>query len=96
MQGPDTNLESIAAIREAMRQAEPCQVTMINYRKDGTAFNNLIALKPLIEASGLMAFMVAVNAEVSDSFDDMKPKLLQMDRLLKMIPDRLKLTAPPR
>ena len=64
MQGTRTAEDSIDAMREAMRQRTGCSVKITNYRKDGSSFNNMISLKPLLDATGRMLFMVAVNIEV--------------------------------
>jgi hypothetical protein len=41
--------ESIARLTEALREAKPLKVAITNWRKDGTAFRNLLAIKPIMD-----------------------------------------------
>ena len=49
LQGPDTNPEAINCIRQAVRSRTDCQVTLLNYRKDGTPFWNELYMSPVRE-----------------------------------------------
>jgi hypothetical protein len=44
--------ESIARLTEALREAKPLKVAITNWRKDGTAFRNLLAIKPIMDQNG--------------------------------------------
>lgn len=71
-----------------------CMVKITNYRKNGDPFNNMLTLRPLCDREGHMIFGVSINVEVIDSFERLKPLLMQADCLLKLIPDRIALPAP--
>jgi PAS domain S-box-containing protein/diguanylate cyclase (GGDEF)-like protein len=45
---------TVAHIREAMKAAEPMDVTLRNYRKDGSAFWNRLSLKPIAVGGELL------------------------------------------
>nr|AML76435.1 putative LOV domain-containing protein [Pherosphaera fitzgeraldii] len=47
LQGPDTDRRTVLQIREAIRQEKSCQVTILNYKKDGARFWNLFHLAPV-------------------------------------------------
>ena len=47
LQGEDTDPEKVAQMRAAIEANEPVQVTLKNYRKDGTMFWNEVTLAPL-------------------------------------------------
>merc|ERR1711871_1869668 len=47
LQGPKTDATSVATIREAIRTGTSCKLRLVNYRKDGSIFNNMISLRPL-------------------------------------------------
>lgn len=47
LQGEDTDPEAVARMRAAIEDGEPVQVTLRNYRKDGTLFWNEVTLAPL-------------------------------------------------
>jgi PAS domain S-box-containing protein len=66
LQGRDTDQPQIAEMRDALRRRLPCHVVLRNYRKDGSPFNNEIALSPLFDAAGELRFYVAVLHEVTE------------------------------
>ena len=47
LQGPDTEQEDIARIREAINEERDVTVELLNYKKDGTPFRNRFFLCPL-------------------------------------------------
>nr|AML77188.1 putative LOV domain-containing protein [Diselma archeri] len=47
LQGVDTDRRTVLEIREAIRQEKSCQVSILNYRKDGTSFWNFFHLAPV-------------------------------------------------
>nr|AML77792.1 putative LOV domain-containing protein [Teucrium chamaedrys] len=46
-QGPETDRRSVMAIREAIREERPIQISLLNYRKDGTPFWMLFQMCPV-------------------------------------------------
>ena len=74
------------AVARGIRSAKKTTVRVTNYRKDGSAFLNMLSLRPIVDASGAFRFMIGIIVEVTDSFSQMKPKLMQVDRLLKLLP----------
>jgi PAS domain S-box-containing protein len=93
LQGPSTSEESVASIREAIRTGTRAVVRVVNYRKDGSLFNNMLTLRPIFDDAGHMVFMVAISVAVSNSFKRMKPLLTQLNRLNHLLPERLNLPA---
>ena len=65
LQGPDTDPASIAALRDSIRDGRPCVVELLNYRKDGTAFWNSIAISPVRDADGQLIHFVGVQTDVT-------------------------------
>jgi PAS domain S-box-containing protein len=66
MQGPDTDPAAVAKLREAVRAGRACSVELLNVRKDGTTFWNLLALSPVIGADGRVTHFIGVQTDVSD------------------------------
>ena len=93
LQGPSTSEESVASIRDAIRTGTRAVVRLVNYRKDGSLFNNMLTLRPIFDDAGHMVFMVAISVAVSNSFKRMKPLLTQLNRLNHLLPERLNLPA---
>lgn len=58
LQGPGTDPEAVQAMRAAIDAGKPCDVTLLNYRRDGTAFMNRVLLQPVRNLEGrLMAYV---------------------------------------
>ena len=47
LQGPASEIDAVGLIREAMQQGKVAKIALTNYKKDGTSFVNLLALKPV-------------------------------------------------
>jgi PAS domain S-box-containing protein len=65
LQGAATDPEAVAKIRRALEEDEPVTVTMLNYRKDGTAFWNELSISPVFDAEGRVIHHVGVQADVT-------------------------------
>ncbi|KAL7260976.1 hypothetical protein ACSBR1_006610 [Camellia fascicularis] len=64
-QGPKTNRRSVMAIREAIREERSIQITMLNYRKDGTPFWMLFHMCPVFgKEDGRVIHFVGVQVPI--------------------------------
>ena len=45
LQGQHTEQEQVTVIIRALQRAEPCQLTLTNYKKNGQEFQNLFSMK---------------------------------------------------
>ena len=50
LQGTETAQEGVQAIRAALQERRACEVTLRNYRKDGSLFWNNLRLAPVVGA----------------------------------------------
>lgn len=91
---PSSNTETVEQLRQAMQSATDVQVQLLNRRKDGEDFLHMLALRPLFDSEGLYRFMLSVSLEVTESYGDMKHHLMQLDRLLKLIPKKMPVPSP--
>jgi PAS domain S-box-containing protein len=66
LQGADTDPDSLAAIRLALREQRDCHVVLKNYRKDGTPFWNELAISPVRDDENKVTHFVAWQTDVSD------------------------------
>ena len=64
LQGPDTNRETVKAIKDAIAAEEPLTVNLLNYRKDGSKFWNQLQLVPVKDASGRAVQYVGAQHEI--------------------------------
>ncbi|HWO99999.1 MAG TPA: PAS domain S-box protein [Methylococcus sp.] len=66
LQGPDTDPEAIEKIRGAIRAGQPCEVTLKNYRKDGTLFWNELLISPVRDEEGVVTHYIGIQTDVTE------------------------------
>lgn len=67
LQGPDTEVGSVAVINGAIRRGESCCVRITNYKRSGEIFKNLLIMNAMADASGTTRFFTGVQKELTDS-----------------------------
>ncbi len=65
LQGEGTDPKEVQKIRDAIRNAEPVSVRLLNYRKDGTPFWNLLTMTPIMTPDGRLSQVVGVQVDVT-------------------------------
>jgi len=65
LQGQHTEQDQVAAIIRALQRAEPCQLTLTNYKKGGVEFQNLFSMKPVHDSDGVYRYTIGVQCEVN-------------------------------
>ena len=78
LQGPDTAPDKIESIREAIRQQQELSLELLNYRKDGTPFWNLLRISPIFNESHALIAYVGVQQDVTEQkrLDRMKDEFV--------------------
>jgi PAS domain S-box-containing protein len=66
LQGPDTDVQVVRAIREAIAAAKPFHGELLNYRKDGEPFWNDLSIMPVFDARGEPTQFVGVQRDVTE------------------------------
>ncbi|MGD8275986.1 MAG: PAS domain-containing protein, partial [Thiohalocapsa sp.] len=56
LQGDDSEQPGIAEIRAALADQRPVEVTLRNYRKDGSRFYNRLSIRPLLDPDGKVIY----------------------------------------
>ncbi|CAM9252965.1 unnamed protein product [Choristocarpus tenellus] len=92
LQGPDTEPESIAVIRNTLAKGQDCHVKLTNYRKNGEKFQNLLSMKPVFDADDIYRYVIGVQFEILQD-QGLKKRLVQLDKLLRLLPSRLNLKS---
>lgn len=69
LQGPDTDPEAVADLREALSTWQPVTVELRNYRRDGTPFRNRVSLVPVADEAGTVTNWFGIQAAVEDAPD---------------------------
>jgi PAS domain S-box-containing protein len=65
LQGPATDRSVVQVMRKALDDAQSVTVTVLNYRKDGTAFWNEVSMSPVFDGAGTLTNFVGVQADVT-------------------------------
>ena len=63
-QGKETLEADVDRIRQAIASKSEASVNLLNYRKDGTTFNNQFFLAPLLSDSGDLQYFIGVQCSV--------------------------------
>src|SRR3954453_23252973 len=66
LQGPATDRQTVAKLRAALDTGKDISATLLNYRKDGTAFWNQLAMSPVYDADGVLTHFVGVQTDVTE------------------------------
>ena len=66
LQGPDTEEEPVATMREGIDTDEPVTTEVLNYRKDGTPFWNRVTIAPVYNNSGDIEQYVGFQEDVTE------------------------------
>lgn len=88
LQGPETDPESVELIRDAVENNQKCHVNILNYRKNGEKFHNLLSLKPVFGPSNDCEYYIGVQYEITNA-SMMVTRLLLHERLLAMLPSHI-------
>ena len=65
LQGRDTNKDALREIAEAVRQGREVSAELLNYRKDGSSFWNLLYVCPIRDESGRITYFFGYQRDIS-------------------------------
>lgn len=65
LQGPDTDAEAVARIRQAIRNEQSIEVVLLNYKKDGTKFWNHLELSPVCDSDSRCAHYIGILQDIT-------------------------------
>jgi PAS domain S-box-containing protein len=66
LQGPETDAEQVAKLRDAIDEARETELTLRNYRADGTAFWNRLSIAPVRAEDGTLESFVGFQKDVTE------------------------------
>ncbi|WP_430912174.1 PAS domain S-box protein [Methylobacterium sp. sgz302541] len=69
LQGPETDPEAVAHLREAVAAPRSVELDICNHKKDGTPFWNRLLLAPVNDANGQLAYFFASQFDVTRERD---------------------------
>nr|AML76785.1 putative LOV domain-containing protein [Mertensia paniculata] len=81
LQGADTNPEDVAKIREALEAETSYCGRLLNYKKDGTQFWNLLTISPIKDEAGRVLKYIGMLVEVSKHTEGLKENMMRPNGL---------------
>lgn len=69
LQGNDRNQEARYQISEAMKNQKSIEVTLRNYKKDGTLFHNKLKIVPLFDRKKRVIYYLGVQYDITEHVD---------------------------
>ena len=69
LQGQDRDQEARYQIAEAMKKHEPVEVTLRNYKKDGSLFHNRLKIVPLFDKKQRVIYYLGVQYDITQHVD---------------------------
>jgi PAS domain S-box-containing protein len=66
LQGAATDPAAVETLRRAVREGIPCEVTLVNYHKNGSPYRVHIAIQPIRNANGHLLGFAAAEREIRD------------------------------
>ncbi|KAL2470419.1 Phototropin-1 [Abeliophyllum distichum] len=81
LQGKDTDPEDVAKIREALESGTTYCGRLLNYKKDGTPFWNLLTIAPIKDETGKVLKYIGMQVEVSKHTEGAKEKMTRPNGL---------------
>jgi len=79
LQGPGTDREAVARIHAAVDDGSTVGETLLNYRKDGTAFWNQLTISPVHDDHGTLTHFVGVQADVTARVETARSREAALD-----------------
>ena len=82
LQGSATDPTQVAALRAGVQGGHDVTVTLLNYRKDGSAFWNQCTLSPIHDPAGVLTHYVGIQADVTArvTADDERDRAVAAER----------------
>ncbi|MCB0667649.1 MAG: SpoIIE family protein phosphatase [Saprospiraceae bacterium] len=66
LQGPGTDKDAVAKIRQAIQDNKSLTLELLNYKKDGSPFWNRLSISPIRNSGGKVTHYVGVQSDISE------------------------------
>ncbi|GMI88394.1 phototropin 2, NON PHOTOTROPIC HYPOCOTYL 1-LIKE [Hibiscus trionum] len=81
LQGPETDTKEVAKIKDAVKNGKSYSGRLLNYKKDGSPFWNLLTLNPIKDDQGKTIKFIGMQVEVSKYTEGVNEKALRPNGL---------------
>jgi PAS domain S-box-containing protein len=82
LQGEDRNQLARQQIAEAMKKHESLEVTLRNYKKDGTLFHNRLKITPLFDRKKRVIYYLGVQYDITEQVN-LNNEIKELNDLLR-------------
>ena len=65
LQGPNTDPQTVAQIRQGIAQRREVKATLLNYRKDGQPFWNELKISPVFSDEGNLLYFIGIQTDIT-------------------------------
>lgn len=66
LQGKETNRQTVDELKSAIKSSKEITVKLLNYKKSGEPFWNLLSVAPMSEQSGQTKFYIGIQVDITD------------------------------
>lgn len=80
LQGPNTDKNELKKLSNALMKWESCEITILNYKKNGEEFWNNFSVSPVADEKGIYTHWIAIQRDVTEQ----KNKELEKELLSKI------------
>ncbi len=84
LQGPKTDRKELARLKDAMKRYEPCNIEIINYKKNGEEFWVNLSIVPVAKENNVYTHFIAIERDVTErkmAEEELKQKNSELKRL---------------
>ncbi|OCL13512.1 hypothetical protein AOQ84DRAFT_282978 [Glonium stellatum] len=81
LQGPKTNATSVSRLRAAVEAGKETSEVLLNYRRDGSPFMNLLMIAPLLDSRGNLRYYIGAQVDITGLVKD----CADLDALQRML-----------
>ncbi len=85
LQGPDTDPATVSRIRDAVDAAEPIEIDIRNYHRNGDGFWNRLLIAPIRDIDGTLDYFFASHADVTSEYDDLARRERELAELREQL-----------
>lgn len=87
LQGVDRNQDARHQITEAMKNHQSVEVTLRNYKKDGTLFHNRLKILPLFDKKHRVIYYLGVQYDITQQINA-NNEIKELNDLLNAMPSK--------
>jgi len=93
LQGPDTDRDNVAQIRQAIEARTDIDIEVLNYRKDGTPFWNALHISPVFNEAGELQHFFASQLDVTARRDALAVQAMLLHEVDHRVKNNLQIVA---